>query len=798
MKITDLIKEKVLFFDGALGTLLQDRGIKYEKNAESLNITNPDEIINIHVEYLNSGANIIKTNTFGANIFKINDDALLEETIKKGIENARESIKRCNDKKDKFVALDIGPTGKLIKPLGDLEFEDAISSYARLGSLAKKYKPDIILIETLNDLYEIKASVLGIKETCDIPIFVSCAFEKSGRLMTGADSKCVCAMLEGLGVSAIGVNCSFGPKDLIGVIKTLNEVSSLPIIVNPNAGLPKIEDEKTKFDINETDFANYMQEILNIGAHFIGGCCGTSPSYIKALYEKFKDFKPKKITKKNLSVITSNTKSVEFGKRPLIIGERINPTGKKLLKEAILSGDIDYILKMAIEEEENGADILDVNVGLGGIDEGEFLKNLVVKLQSVTSLPLQIDTTNEVALEKALRVYSGKALINSVNASEESMKKVFPIAKKYGAMIVGLTLDENNIPSDSVSRVNLAKKIVDGTKKYKIGKNELVIDTLTMTVSTDKESAKVTIDALKKISKMGLLSTLGVSNVSFGLPKREFLNQTFFTMCLQNGLKSAIINPLSKEMMSSYKSFLALSGYDENFKDYIGYATSMIDNMSSDIRKMSNETTDLKDAIIKGLDKTAYAITQKLLKEKTPEYIIDEKIVPSLDIVGKGFEKGSVYLPELLICAQSAKSSFDAIKEHLSKTGKNREKKIKIIIATVKGDIHDIGKNIVKALLENYGFEVIDLGKDVDSKVILESVIKHKAPLVGLSALMTTTLDAMQDTISLLKEKAPFTKIMVGGAVLTGDYATKMGADKYCKDAMEGVRYAESIYGEGM
>ena len=798
MDILKSANEKMLFFDGGMGTLLQKRGLKPGDLPEMWNITHPEEITAIHLEYLNAGANFITANTFGANAFKYNDcsQAGLKEVVSAAIFNAKKAIEMCSDKQNRYVALDIGPCGKLLKPLGDLDFEEAVSLFAKTVKIGADAGADLILIETMNDLYETKAAVLAAKENSDLPVFVTNAYGTDSKLMTGATPEAVCATLEGLGVSAIGLNCSFGPSQMLPVVKRLCAVSSLPVIVNPNAGLPSFKNGVTSYDITSDEFADIMLEIAKEGAHILGGCCGTTPEYIEKTVKKLNGFSPKPVEEKNISVISSYTHTVEFGKVPVIIGERINPTGKKLFKEALKNHDIDYILNVGIKQEEAGAQVLDVNVGLPEIDEIQTISEVVSKLQAVTSLPLQIDTSNPKAMEKAMRIYNGKPMVNSVTGKKESMEAVFPLVKKYGGLVVALTLDENGIPETAKGRCEIAKKIFDTASKYGIKKKDIITDTLTMTISTEPYAAKETLDALEIISKNGGLTSLGVSNISFGLPSREFINATFFAMALTKGLSAAIINPHSVEMMKTFKSFMALSGFDKNCENYIEFSSTIAASQSVETKKEqktdSNDKT-LKNAIIKGLSDSAYEIASKLLQSLDPIDVINSEIVPALDAVGKGFEEKKVYLPQLLICAEAAKSAFDAVKEKIAKSGNSQSKKCTFVLATVHGDIHDIGKNIVKALLENYGFDVVDLGKDVAPEIICETAVSLNAPIVGLSALMTTTVPAMEETVKLLKKNLPETKVVVGGAVLTKEYADEMGADKYCSDAIDAVRYAQEV-----
>ena len=796
MNVKNYIKNNLLIFDGGMGTLLQSKGLKVGELPERFNITNPTAVQQIHKSYFDAGCNVVTTNTFGANSLKFSLEEL-EEIIKSAVENARIAQKNSKTSQPKWVALDLGPTGKMLKPYGDLEFEDAVAVFKNTVRLGVKYGVDLVIIETMNDCYETKSALLAVKEECSLPVIVSNAYGEDGKLVTGASPKIMVNILEGLGADAIGVNCSFGPNKLMPVIDEYIKYSSLPIIFQPNAGMPKVVNGKTEYDVSPKDFAFSALQAVQKGVKIVGGCCGTTPEHLKAVSEILKGVKPLKTTKKNYSTVTSFVKAVDFEKIPVLIGERINPTGKKKFKEALKNQDIDYVLKEGINQQEKGVHILDVNVGLPEIDEVEMLERVVLSLQEVCDLPLQIDTSNPVAMERALRLYNGKAMINSVSGKKESMQAVFPLVKKYGGVVVCLTLDENGIPPTATERVEIAKKIIAVAKSYGIDKKNLIFDPLALTISADKNSAKETLKAVKIISeKLKCKTSLGVSNVSFGLPSREIINSNFFTMALSCGLSAGIMNPYAEDMLKSYYSYLALSGLDESFEGYINFANSLPKKevveikAEGEIKDKPLEKSELQTAIIKGLKNQAYKITKELLKTQKPLDIINGDIIPALDCVGVGFENKTVYLPSLLMSAEASKVAFDAVKEEVATSSQN---KAVFVLATVKGDIHDIGKNIVKLLLENYGYKVIDLGRDVEPKIIADAVVKNHAPMVGLSALMTTTVLYMQQTVKLIKEVAPWCKTIVGGAVLTEDYAKSIGADKYCKDAMEAVRYAESV-----
>ena len=797
MNFKEYLKNNIVYLDGGMGTLLQAQGLRPGEYPERWNLSNPQLITSIHKAYFDVGSNVVCTNTFGANSLKF-DDNELENIIMSAVFNAKTARDQSVSKSEKFIALDIGPSGKLLKPLGDLDFEDAVSLFAKTVRFGVKYGVDLIIIETMNDSYETKAALLAAKENSSLPIIVSNAYGEDGKLMTGATPAAMTALLEGMGVDALGANCSLGPKQLRGVAEELLKYASVPVILKPNAGLPKSVDGNTVFDVTADDFSSEAAELVKQGVRVVGGCCGTTPEYIEALYRKTCDFTPVPIENKNKTMVSSYTHTVEFGKKPVLIGERINPTGKKRFKQALIDNDIDYILSEGVNQQEKGVHILDVNVGLPDIDETKMLKNAVCELQAVIDLPLQIDTADVTAMETALRRYNGKAMINSVNGKITSMEAVFPLVKKYGGVVVALTLDENGIPETAEGRVKIAEKILSVAEKYGIEKKDIVFDTLAMTISADNKAAVTTLKALKTIkNELGCHASLGVSNISFGLPNRDAINGTFFAMALENGLSAAIMNPYSADMIKTYYTYKALKGLDENCAEYIGAAESFAVTVTSapEIGKTAEEfSSELQRAVIKGFKEKAAELTKELLKTAEPLSIVNNEIIPALNIVGKGFENKTVYLPQLLISAEAAKSAFEVIKAFVSDTEKTADKGT-FVIATVHGDIHDIGKNIVKLLLQNYGFNVVDLGKDVPPETIVEKVLELHSPLAGLSALMTTTVPAMEETVKLLKIRAPWCKTIVGGAVLTQEYADKIGADKYAKDAMEAVRYAESITG---
>lgn len=744
---------------------------------EKLNIAEPERVFAVHKGYAEAGAEYITANTFGANSLKYDNVA---ELVKTGVALAKKAGKK--------VALDIGPTGKLLKPMGDLDFERAVELFSEVV-VAGKDDSDVIIIETMSDTYELKAAVLAAKENSDLPVITSMIFDEKGRLLTGGDVKSAAAMVEGLGVDVIGINCGLGPKQMLELVKELRNCTSLPILVMPNAGLPESVDGKTVYNVSPQEFAVDMEEIAKIGVSYLGGCCGTTPEHIKAMIECCKNMDDSVPAKKNDTVVTSYSTAVTIGDKPVVIGERINPTGKKLFKEALRNNDIDYVIKEGLAQQDKGAHILDVNVGLPEIDEVKWLKDAVYNLQSVLPLPLQLDSSDPLALEAAMRIYNGKPMVNSVNGKASSMKEVFPLVKKYGGVVVCLCLDENGIPSTAQGRIEIAEKIIKTAAEYGIDKKDLVVDALVMTISTDKNNAIETLKAVKYIrNELGVATVLGVSNISFGLPNREAVNTAFYTLALENGLSAGIINPLSDSMMNAYYSFNALRGFDDNCAEYIENAAE------TQLAPVSSGTFDLKTAIIKGMKTEAEDCAKELLKDTAPLDVINDYIIPALDVVGDGFEKNKIFLPQLLMSADSAKTAFDEIKVHLTLAGEKQESENKIVIATVEGDIHDIGKNIVKVLLSNYGFDVIDLGKDVKCEKVLEEAIKHDCKLVCLSALMTTTVPNMEKTIKLIHENTD-AKVLVGGAVLTKSYAKMIDADFYAKDAMESVRIAKAYFG---
>ena len=794
MNIREKLGRERLFFDGGTGTLLQAQGLKGGELPETWNLLYPERIAALHRAYLEAGADIICTNTFGANALKFPAGGQfdLEAIVKAGVEIARSARAEVGRESDAYIALDMGPTGKLLKPMGELDFEDAVSLYAQVVRIGAAAGADLVIIETMSDSYEAKAAVLAAKENCDLPVIVTTVYGENGKLLTGGTVASTVALLEGLGVDALGVNCGMGPAQMEPIVKELAACASLPIAVNPNAGLPRTEGGRTVFDVGPEEFAAVMETLSAYGVHLMGGCCGTTPDHIRALTARCRSLPFVSPVKKERTVVSSYSRAVEIGKNPVLIGERINPTGKKRFKQALREHDIEYLLNEGFAQEEAGAHILDVNVGLPEIDEPTLLTEAVCAIQAVIPLPLQLDTSDPVAMERAMRRYDGKPMLNSVSGKEESMEAVFPLVKKYGGVVVGLTLDEGGIPDTADGRVAIAKKIRDTAAQYGIPAHDIVIDPLTLTVSSQADAALVTLEALGRIGpEVGCPTILGVSNVSFGLPQRELVNSAFFTMALQKGLSCAILNPLSAGMMAAYRSYRALTGLDGQCGDYIAAYGGQASAPAAPAA--AGPAVPLDECVIRGLkDGAAEAAKAALESGAAPLELVDKLLIPALDQVGQGFEKGTLYLPQLLMSAEAAKAAFEVVKAAMA--DQPQEKRGTVVLATVKGDIHDIGKNIVKVLLENYGFQVDDLGRDVAPEVIAAAAAQPEVKLVGLSALMTTTVVHMEETIALLRQQAPQVQVVVGGAVLTAEYAKRIGAHCYAKDAMATVHFAQQVY----
>lgn len=792
MNFNKYMKTNIVIFDGAMGTMLQKKGLKLGQVPETLNVTERDKIIEIHKEYIKAGAKVITSNTFGANELKLAKTGYTVESI---IDAAITLANEAKDGNDVYIALDIGPIGELVEPMGTLSFDNAYEIFKRQVVQGVISGADLILIETMTDLYEMKAAVLAAKENSNLPVLATMSFEKDHRTFTGCLPSSMAITLEGLGVDGLGINCSLGPSEIYPIVQDLLKWTDVPVLVQANAGLPAVRNNEACYDVSEQEYATEAAKFAQLGVRMIGGCCGTTPEYIKAIKEKLQGISPVIQEKKIFSALCSpnNTVLIEGVK---VIGERINPTGKKLFKEALRNNDIDYILKQGISQVEAGAHILDVNVGLPEINEPEMMVNVIKKLQSVTNVPLQIDSSDIGAVEAGLRYCNGKPIVNSVNGEERVLDKILPLVKKYGAAVVGLTLDDRGIPNNAYDRYKIAEKIVEKAVSYGIKKEDVYIDTLTLTCSAQQKEVKETIKALSLVKdNLGVKTVLGVSNISFGMPKREIINETFLSIAMAAGLDLPIINPNDKSMMDKISAFNVLYNYDVGSKKYIEkYATE-----KSEVKEANGDRKDnqfgLIDIVIKGLKENATSVVRELLKTKGELEIVNEYLIPALDVVGDEYEKGIIFLPQLIQSAETVKCAFDVLKESLKKNDSAGITKGKIILATVKGDIHDIGKNIVKVILENYNYDIIDLGKDVPIERVVEEAKKYNEPLiVGLSALMTTTMRSMAETINELRENNINCKVVVGGAVLTPEYAREIGADYYAKDAKDAVEIAKIVF----
>ena len=800
MTLLEQLRQGLTYLDGGMGTLLQARGLLPGELPERWAVTHAETVIALHQAYYEAGSHAVMANTFGANRFHYGAEELAG-VIRAAVDCAMEARRRAvGGQENRFVLLDIGPTGKLLQPYGPLPFEEAVAAFAQVVRLGAACGVDGIMIETMNDSLETKAALLAARENCDLPVLVSNAFGGDGKLMTGADPEAMVALLEGMGAAAVGVNCSLGPEALAPVVRRYLAAASVPVLMKPNAGLPREEEGKTVYDIGPEAFAAQVAALVPCGLRVLGGCCGTTPDHIRALVRATQGLTPLPLTEKGLTVVSSGTHAVRLGEKPVIIGERINPTGKKKLRESLQAGDLRLAVNEGLRQQDVGADILDVNVGAPGVDEKALLTALVGELQAVTDLPLQIDTADAAAMEAALRAYNGKALINSVNGKQEVMDAIFPLVKKYGGVAVALTLDENGIPDSAEERVAIARRILAEAERYGIQAKDIVFDTLTMTVSADPRAAVKTLAALRAIrGGMGCGTVLGVSNVSFGLPERERVGSAFLTMALLSGLSAAIMNPLSAEMMAAFRSYLALTDQDPQCAGYIDFALAhplaagKPETAAASGAKKEEGDASLRQAVTRGLRQEAARRAEAALAAGIPPMdLVQQEILPALDEVGVGFEQKRVFLPQLMMSAEAAEAAFEKVKAALPKDG-GAERHCRVVLATVRGDVHDIGKNIVRLLLENYGFEVTDLGRDVPPEAIAAEVKRLRAPVCGLSALMTTTVPAMEETIRLLRTEAPWCRVMVGGAVLTEEYARKIGADGYGKDAMAAVRVCEAL-----
>ena len=813
MDILGRLKSGIVFADGAMGTLLQAQGLAPGEIPELWNLSHAAAVRDAHAQYFDAGSDYVLTNTFGANAEKYHGAAPLAEVVAAGVALAREAADaaRRRDGRDRFVALDVGPTGKLIRE-GSYSFDQAYDAFAAEVAAGAAAGVDLVAIETMGDTLELKAAVLAAKENCALPVFATVALGDDGTLLTGASVEVVAALLEGLRVDAIGLNCGLGPDAMLPFFRRLVACLTVPAIVKANAGLPRIVDGKTVFDVGPAAFAECAAALVEAGATVVGGCCGTTPAHIAAVVARCRSLCATRPEGKGMgAVVSSGTRVLRIPTDDtVVIGERINPTGKKKLRQALLDGDMAYVLREAVAEDEAGAHVLDVNVGVPGIDEPAVLDAVVRAVQGVTALPLQIDTSDPVALDRALRHCNGKPLVNSVNGKEESLSSVLPVVAKYGGLVVALTLDENGIPPTAEGRLAIAEKIIARGAEYGLKPEDFVIDVLCLAISADSTSGKTVLESLRLVrERLGLPTILGVSNVSFGLPGRPLMNAAFYALALGAGLSAAIINPLYSEMMAVYRAFRALMGKDAGCAAWIAAAPSLQASQPSPQPAKpapaapaavppatgAAATTPLQGAICRGLcADAASAAREALAAGRSPVEIVDGDVVPALEIVGAGFESGRVFLPQLLSAADAASAAFEVIRAELARTGGAGESKGLVVLATVKGDIHDIGKNIVKALLENYGFTVVDLGRDVAPERIVEAARETGAPLVGLSALMTTTVPAMAETVRQLRESGLDCRTVVGGAVLTQDYADKIGADFYARDAMQTVRIAEELF----
>ena len=806
MQVNELFRQSnTILLDGGMGTMLQAAGLKLGARPEELNITDPALIEGIHGQYAAAGSRIINANTFGASAHKLTGSAYtLEQIITAGIENC----KRACAPYGALTALDVGPLGELLEPSGTLAFEDAVAEYARIVKAGEAAGADLIFFETYTDLYELKAALLAAKENTRLPILASMSFEAGGRTFTGCTVESFAATARGLGADAVGINCSLGPKEIFPMAKRLAEAvpGNFPVFVKPNAGLPRADG--SGYDITPQLFALQMKPYRELHLFAAGGCCGTTPEFIKLLNGTFAGCTPGRPAHRMPSVLCTPVDTVTVD-GITVVGERINPTGKKRFQQALREGDMNYVLEQAVSQAEAGAQILDVNVGAPGVDEPVLMEQVVKALQSVTSLPLQLDSSNVEALARGLRVYNGKPIVNSTNGEPEKLAAILPLCKKYGAAIVGLAIDEKGIQPKAADRVAIARRITEAALAAGIPREDIYIDCLTLTASAQQEDVLATVQALEACKKeLGVRTVLGVSNISFGLPCRTYLNTTFLTMAMYAGLDLAIMNPSSEEMMAAVYAYNVLTNRDkqstkyiERFADRVPASTALAQAAKAAPAANAAETeltgpyAALMKAVEKGLKGDAAAHTRALLAEKQPLEVVDEALIPALDIVGAKYEKGTLFLPQLLQAASAAQSAFEEIKTAIAQKGEGSASKGRIVLATVKGDVHDIGKNIVRVILENYGFEVLDLGRDVPVETVVDTVREKDVHLVGLSALMTTTLKSMEETIAALRAAQLDCKIMVGGAVLTPEYAEKIGADWYAKDAKRSADIAKEFFG---
>ncbi|MGL9727766.1 homocysteine S-methyltransferase family protein [Enterococcus sp. DIV0756] len=792
MTIIEELRENRLLFDGAMGTMLQKMGLPVGLEPEYFNLSHPETITQIHQEYVSAGADVVTTNTFQANRGKLKQDEL-PAIIQAAVKLARAA-------QPKYVAYDMGPIGQLMAPMGTLSFDQAYEMFQEQAVLAEKSGADVVVVETMSDLLETKAAILAIKENTNLPIFCTMTFQEDGRTFVGTDPVTAVLTLQSLEIDAVGVNCSLGPNELLPIVEEILKFASIPVMVQANAGLPEMKDGQTYYSLTVAEYCSAVEKMLANGVRIVGGCCGTNPDFILKLRQLVDEVPAVAVSPKKVTAVTSGSQTVILNDGLHLIGERINPTGKNRLKEALRKKDISYVLKEGLKQIEAGADILDVNVGLPEIDEADMMQKVVQELQGIVTAPLQIDSVNIAAIETGARYYNGRPLINSVNGKAESMSEVFPIAKKYGAVVLGLTLDETGIPDTAEKRLAVAEKIIKTAASYGIPKEDVMIDPLVLTASAQQAQVQVTLDTIRLIrEKLGVLTVAGLSNVSFGLPNREVLNGAFLAVAVGAGLNAPIVNPLSEFLMQMVQSLKVINNQDRDAADYIAKSqhltlTNHQSNTSVEIEQ--GRENDLKSLILKGQKEDTPSLTKQLLERMTPLEIVNQYFIPALDEVGSKFEQGMLFLPQLMQSAEAVQRSQEVLKQYFDAHGQESESKGKILLATVQGDIHDIGKNIVKMVLENYGFEVIDLGKDVPIATVIDTLKEQKIPLAGLSALMTTTVQNMKATIEAAKEANLETKFMVGGAVLNEEYREFVGADYYAKDALSSVTIAQEFFSD--
>lgn len=782
MKLEELLGKRLVFVDGGMGTMLQAAGLTGGEAPERWNLTHPETVAEVHRAYLAAGCDIVTANTFGATGARFG--AELQKVIQAGVKLARQGVEEAGHG---FAAFDMGPTGKLLAPYGELPFQEAVSLYRQAAAWGAEAGADLIIIETMGDPYEMKAAVLGAREACDLPVLATMMADVNGRLLTGGTVETMAVLLDGLGVTALGLNCGLGGPEMLPLLRRIRRVTERPLLCSPNAGLPRMEGGRTVFPAGPEAFAQAQRELAQAGAWLLGGCCGTTPEHIRAMVAACREVTPAPVPPVTETWISSGSEAVCLDHGPVVIGERINPTGKKRMQEALRTGDVNYLLKEAVNQSAAGAAVLDVNVGLGGVDEAAWMERAVSAIQGVCTCPLQLDTADPEALARGLRAYNGKALINSVSGKQEVMDQVFPLAKRYGGTVVALLLDEEGIPDTAEGRVAIARRIMAEAARYGIAKRDLVMDALTMTVSTGERNALVTLETLRRCrEELGVRTVLGVSNISFGLPQREKLAGPFLTLALGAGLDAAILNPLSEAMMDAWQAALTLTGRDKGCRAYLERFAG-----AAPVKSGAQAAFSLEEAVRRGLRAEAERAARERLSEgEAPMDLVEKRLLPALTQVGDGYEAGTLFLPQLLMSAEAAQGAFALVQQALGKKSTGMRRQGRIALATVEGDIHDIGKNIVKVLLESYGFEVVDLGKNVKPEQVLAAVQAEKLHMVGLSALMTTTVPAMERTIALLRREAPDCRVVVGGAVLTPELAAAIGAHAYARDAMDTVRFA--------